>query len=130
MKIIRKMKGALMALTFLSAAIGLYLQRGIGVISYLDGFGISPLFLISGFALSGLAMIYITINNSDYNLIWYVPLMLYTGATWTAVYERIIHPESINTPPIVAACLYTLLMGILILDWYQDWKKLNGAKPR
>ena len=130
MKLIRKLKGALMAITFLCAAIGLYLQRGIGVISYLGDIGISPLFLICGFALSGLAMIYITVYNSEYNLVWYIPFMLYTGATWSAVYERLIHPENANTPPIVAACFYTLLLGILILDWYQDWKKLYGAKPR
>lgn len=127
-KRIREIKGSILFATFLLAGTGLYFQNNVGTISYLREIGFSTNIIVSMFIVSAFACGYIGLKHYAWNLLYYFPFVIYTGAAWLSVSERILNPSYANAPPIADACFYTLLLGFLVLDWYQDWRNRVWSK--
>jgi hypothetical protein len=125
---IRQIKGGLLFVTFFAVGVSLYFQKGIGTIHYVQEIGFEPNIIIAMFFISAFACAYIGFKCLAWNLLWYFPFVIYTGATWLNISERIANPSYTNTPPLVAGFFYSALLGFLVLDWYQDWKGKTWIK--
>ncbi len=123
---IKQIKLTLLAVGFLIIGLGLHFQASLGVIAYVASIGVQPDVLSAGFLMSSFACGVIAVFHLDYNILWYTPLMIYTGATWMAFFDRLDEPVQF---PIATAVLYTLLLLWVCADWLIE-RELSWSKIR
>lgn len=111
----KRIKGVLLFIAFISIALGLVLQPDLGVMHYLNSRGIAPETVATLFAISGCANLIIGLRKQRWNAVWFAVFFAYTAMMWVAVFQAC-------PIPVAQAVSHTLLSCFLVIELLEGGK--------
>lgn len=114
LKQIKLAKGVIYLFTFVLSGIFLYSEPNLGVMKSLTNIGIPASGWLAIFIVTGIANFLTGVYDWNWNMLWFSPIYMYTGATLIPV-------ATVETFPTTPLILYLLLSLLTILDVWKDW---------
>ena len=114
----KRIKGLLIAIAFLSIALGLAFQPDVGLMAYMADHSVQVSWWVGAFVVSGLGNLFMAATNRGWNAALFAVFFAYTTMLWIA---------SVGNwgIPVAQAVSHTLLSTFLVLEIVEEasiWK--------
>ncbi|KKN43481.1 hypothetical protein LCGC14_0702720 [marine sediment metagenome] len=109
----RKARGLLIFIAFISIAIALLFEPEKGVMGFLKNAGVSVWLVASLFALSGVVNLLLSWGKGQWNIAGFAIIYSYTAMMWVAIYQN-------YDIPIAQALSNTLLCAMLTINTMEE----------